>query len=367
MTRADTAADVIIIGAGPGGSTAAIDLARAHRRVLLIERKPFPRDKICGGCLSGRAMRHLQRLIGNAGRLPGAPAARITFVIGRYRLECRPHGRTRVVARRDLDARLAQCAVDAGAEVRFGLAAELVCGDGGWLVAAGDERLRAGTVLLAGGVGSVPGRLGLTPRDDPRRMISLQWVQPLDDRLPDPGCVELHWLRGGYVGLATPGPTHCVVALAAKWSDRPHEDAWTRLRRLNPTAPIMAVLPPDAPARYDAKGTAGFPHAPARRGRENLLLVGDAAGYEEPFTGEGIGLAMISGACAARAVLKGGDVLRNYTRLMRWHHRPIVQRTRWLSRALDTRPIQFLCSKWPVLPPRMLAPLVRYIHVGGSI
>ena len=80
--------DVAIIGAGPAGSAAAIELARAGRRTLLIEKKRFPREKVCGGCLSGPATARLRQLLGPDRPLPGVEATQATFVIGSYRLAC---------------------------------------------------------------------------------------------------------------------------------------------------------------------------------------------------------------------------------------------------------------------------------------
>src|SRR5262245_14627681 len=99
--------DVVIIGAGPAGSAAAIELSRAGRRVILIERKTFPRAKVCGGCLSGPAAARLKQLLGPNAKPPGIPGSQVSFVIGSYRLTCHPEGTTWMVSRAEMDARLA--------------------------------------------------------------------------------------------------------------------------------------------------------------------------------------------------------------------------------------------------------------------
>src|SRR5690606_14255071 len=110
------------------------------------------------------------------------------------------------------------------------------------------------------------------------------------------------WLAGGYVGLASPRAGEVVVALAAKRSGASRagqvdetgrqgycprseapQNAFERLRVLNPDANLWTVLPADGPQRYQAHGSAGFPWKPPVLGRGNVLLVGDAAGYEEPY------------------------------------------------------------------------------------
>ena len=102
--------------------------------------------------------------------------------------------------------------------------------------------------------------------------------------------------------------------------------ALTRLRRLNSGVPIFKVLSEASDHRYHARGTAGFPWNPREVLDRNLLLVGDAAGYAEPFSGEGIGQALRSGQMAARALLTGSDVGTAYSALMnRTHHRSVAQ------------------------------------------
>ena len=359
--------DVAIIGAGPAGSAAAIELARAGRHVLLLERRSFPREKVCGGCLSGRAVAHLRAVVGAEQPLPGVPAQRITFVIGSYQFACDPRGMSRVVLRSELDDWLAQRAAAAGAEVRFGQTASLVRGDDGWDVAVGDARLRAPVILLACGLSSLPAKIGIEGMTQRRRMLAQQWLQPASAALPALGSIEMHWLRGGYVGLATPVADQCVVALAADQPADCHENVWTRLRRLNPHAALWSRVLDDAPRRFVAKGAAGFPWTPERVGTENVLLLGDAAGYEEPFTGEGMGHALNSAICAARAVLDGGDIVQRYTAAMRRSRGPAVRRLRWLGRALRNPVVRFLAAGPALLPRRPLAHLLERVHVQSPV
>ena len=367
MPHPDTDRDVAIVGAGPAGSAAAIALARAGRRVVVVERHIFPREKVCGGCLSGTGTRRLHELLGPQQRAPGRPSTSITFVMGAYRLTCRPHGATWMVPRSELDACLAATAVEAGAEIRFGTPATLELEGERWVLRVGDEPIRAQTVLIAAGLSGLGRKIGIAGRPGARPMLAQQWVQPANAALPRVGEVELHWLRGGYIGLATPRAEQCVVALAADASDLAGQSAFERLRDLNPRAAIMGVLPPDAPRQFAARGTAGFPWLPTRLGDRNVLLVGDAAGYAEPYSGEGIGQALGSAACAARAILEGGDVCRTYTRLMSRSHRGVFWRTRLISRILQQSLVHTLVTRWPLVPDAWLTQLVARVHVGSAV
>jgi menaquinone-9 beta-reductase len=358
--------DVAVIGAGPAGSAAATVLARAGCRVVMFEKRVFPREKVCGGCLSGPAVELLRAVAGQSEPLPGVETRSITFTIGDCRFACDPRGATRVVMRSELDEWLAKQATAAGADVRFGQAAGLVRGDRGWEVEVGDSRVRAKTILVACGLSTLPKKLGIAGQAMKRRMISQQWVQRPEGGLPGRGHIEMHWLRGGYVGLATPTDDRCVVATAVDVSEDTKESAWGRLRRLNPETPLWSIVPADAPQRYSARGTAGFPWAPERLGAENFLLIGDAAGYEEPFTGEGMGQAVCSATCASRAILKGGDIVGNYAVLMKRHHRPCVKRLRLLGRVLRN-PVARMLASVPAM--RLWNPLTRLIertHVGAT-
>ena len=358
MIRPNQDFDVAIIGAGPAGCAAAIELARAGRQVAVFERKRFPRDKVCGGCLSGPATVRMQQLVGENGPLPGVSGRRITFVIGSYRIGCNPKGQTKLVLRSELDACLARAAGSAGAEVYFGRAASLERNEKGWHIRVGSECIRADTILVGTGINGFPKNLPIQGRPRSRRLIAQQWIQPATERFPQVGEVELHWLQGGYVGLARPGPDKCLVALASEAPEHSGEAALDKLHRLNPGANIWSLLDREAPRQYSAKGSAGFPWMPQALGCENVLLIGDLAGYAEPYMGEGIAQAMRSASCAARAVLSNEMIIPKYTHLMNEHHRRIVRRSQLVSRFLNFACRHGLAIHGPVLPERFLSCLV---------
>ncbi len=366
MGRPDVQVDVAIVGAGPAGSSAAIALARAGRCVLMVEKQRFPREKVCGGCLSGPTVVALGALLGTVRKLPGVAGNRITFVLGDLRSTCHPQGRTWMSPRAQLDAYLCETASAAGASVRFGEAATLVRGDAGWEVLLGQDRIQATTILIASGLGGLCRQVGIPGRSVLRPMLAQQWVQPAEPPLPPLGAVELHWLRGGYVGLATPETGRCVVALAANAAMVAGRSPYEGLRKLNPRASIWNMLPSDAPRQYGAKGTAGFPWIPERLGVANVLLIGDASGYPEPFSGAGIAQAIESARCAARAVLDGGDVQTQYAALMRPHFRR-YRRTRMVSSVLN-QVAKFLPSfEAPPMVDWLLSRCVERIHIRGNV
>jgi menaquinone-9 beta-reductase len=356
--------DVAIIGAGPAGCAAAITLARAHRSVTVLEKRFFPRHKVCGGCLSGWAVNQLRELLGARSALPGTTGSQISFAIGRRMIRCPTEGRTHIVMRADLDLMLAEAARAAGAELRFGEMAGLVRRSEKYEVAVGAQSIEAETILLASGLGGLASKAGIDSRPFSSRMIGRQGLVSAKSAGMAPGEVQMHWLRGGYIGLAAPNETDCIVALAMKTTGLCGDEPFSALRRMNPGSAVwtrLATMPSS-----QIRGAAGFPIVPNQLVRANVMLIGDAAGYSEPFSGTGIGMAIYSGINAARAVIAGQAVAADYVRAMR-PHRQAMWRTRMLSTALNSRIVQGLLHRSFPSCDDLVSSLVHRVHVRSAI
>ena len=301
--------EFVVVGAGPAGAVAARELALAGRDVLLVDRAHFPRDKVCGSCLGGAALHHLRAL----DLLPqdGRALPHLDLLAGRRRARL-PLPDRRVVSRRTLDAHLVDAARAAGAEVLTGTRASRVgLRDDGLelrLDAEGDAPghaeqdapgrvVRAGLVLAADGLAG-----GLLPAGRPRAAsrIGLGHVFPAEvTAAHDPGeGVTMVCGRAGYVGLVRDEHGRLDVAAAVDPA---------ALRGREPGELVNALLadagrPPLPPARWAA--TAALTRSPPGRA-PRVLPVGDAAGYVEPFTGEGIGWALASGRAVVPFALAG--------------------------------------------------------------
>jgi menaquinone-9 beta-reductase len=312
---ADDRFDVLVVGAGPAGSIAALVLARGGARVALVDKAAFPRDKACGDLIGPRGVQLLTDLEMN---VPGAIPVRDMIVVGpsgrRVRLPCFP-GRTYpdhalAVPRMSFDAMLREGAIAAGAVPFVGQAVEPLEGARGidGFALTGGTRLRGETIIGADGATSRVGEAaGLV--DHERVMwgfaIRSYLEQPVDlpaivlwEPSPWRALPGYGWLFPGPDGRANVGlgvGTLADRAAGARAVRRMPEflDHLQRLDLLRPEAHPSARL-----GGWLKMGMVGTTPAAGQ-----VLLVGDAAGLVNPLQGEGIAQALRSGHAAAAAIL----------------------------------------------------------------
>ena len=298
--------DVVIAGAGPAGAVAALVLARANVRVLLVDRATFPRSKLCGDTINPGALAILGRLrLGEAvrGGLPiagmivtGEPATRVR---GLY-----PDGTAGIsLTRRILDARLVEAAATAGVHIKENALVRGPLMDHAGTVTGldvltrgGAERVHGRVVIAADGRFSRVARaLGLSrSAPAPRRWALGGYFEGVTGL---GNCGEMHVRAGRYIGVApVPGKLANVCLVTA---DR---------RPLRETGALPAALASDpllrgrfAHARLlDLPVLLGPLAVDARvAGEAGLLLAGDAAGFVDPMTGDGLRFAFRGGELAA--------------------------------------------------------------------
>jgi flavin-dependent dehydrogenase/ubiquinone/menaquinone biosynthesis C-methylase UbiE len=302
--------DVAVVGAGPAGASAAIDLARRGFSVLVLERDRFPRHKVCGEFLSSEAVDDLENL--GVGRLLPAAGGETTargafFFRGRPPVEF-PLPRPAVgLSRFALDALLAGAAASAGADVRFGRTVEGISGDlaTGFAVAVeGEERPIAVRAVVAAWGRWSPLDLALGRAFAAKREGRFfGWSRHVEgDSSHLAGRVHLHFFRGGYCGLSrVEGRVVNFAGIVSEDELRRRGAGWEKFLAslVEEHDALRADLAPLSPARA-VLGTNSVlfeRHEPVFGG---ILAAGDTAGGRDPFTGDGQATAIRGGMLAAR-------------------------------------------------------------------
>ncbi|GAT68606.1 NAD(P)/FAD-dependent oxidoreductase [Planomonospora sp. ID91781] len=280
--------DVLVAGGGPAGLATAIHAARAGMEAVVVEPRPGPVDKACGEGLMPTGAAVLRSMgVEPAGR----PLRGIRYLDGRHQAQAAFRGGTGLGVRRTaLHAALSRRAAELGVRVVPGRVSQLRQHDDGveaagfrarWLVAADGlhSPLRAALGLELPGAG--PRRYGLR-----RHYATAPWSD----------FVEVHWAAGGEAYVTPVGDG--LVGVAVLTSRR-----GGYAERLSEFPALLERL--DCPAATPVRGAGPLRQRVRARVAGRVLLVGDAAGYTDALTGEGVSLALLSAQALVRCLRAG--------------------------------------------------------------
>jgi flavin-dependent dehydrogenase len=340
--------DLVVAGGGPAGASAAITAARFGARVLLLEQGHFPRHKVCGEFVSAESLGLLRQLLApvedGAALLDKAPRIRRArmFLQGAT-LEI-PVVSSASIPRFSMDEVLWRAAKAVGVDCREGVTVEGFHSNGEFEVQTSQGTVAATAAIASTGRWSKLRQPKARPRA--KKLIGLK-AHFREDR-PSP-TTDLYFFGGGYCGVQPAGDglvnvcalvrsdvandLNCVFGLSSALSRR--SSAWEPLTEPVSTAPLIYAEPEPE--------------------RDGVLFAGDTAGFIDPFAGDGISLALRTGAAAAQTamhVISGrispAEAARNYRRRYAQQFLPAFRaasQARWIlgcPRPLPQFAIQFL-------------------------
>lgn len=293
--------DLAIIGAGPAGCASAIVAARSGARVLLLERGRFPRHKVCGEFVSAESLELLGNLLSTDYAKLARAAPRIAqvraFIDGRViKAEISPPAAS--IARFDLDSALWEACAAGGVNCHSESAVRTVEGHGPFRITTEGASFEAAAVINASGRWS-----NLTSPERRARLTEDRWlgIKAHFGEIAAPASVDLYFFDGGYCGVQPVEPltdsraviNACAMVradLATTCSKvfAQHSALAARSRQWQPITEPVTTSP------------LFFHHPEPLKG--GMLQVGDAAAFVDPFIGDGISLALRSGALAAECL-----------------------------------------------------------------
>jgi geranylgeranyl reductase family protein len=290
--------EAVVVGGGPAGSAAAYTLAAAGKKVCLIDKSEFPRDKLCGGGLTFRSKREFERVFKRRWKAELINSSQDVsfFSKGKFLASYKIRAKLYFTTRLRFDHYLLGLAQDAGATLKLGDAVGKIDLERQSIALRSGKEIAFDFLIGADGVNSLVAKALFGKSFDPATIAFALEAEVPRDRLPQQGdLVEIDFsaARWGY-GWVFPKQDSLTIGIGG-------------LHRLNPN--LRSSL--DQYFRYKGLDSRDFkvkgqyfPGGGYRLvpGRANVLLCGDAAGAVDPISGEGIPYALQTGGSAGAAI-----------------------------------------------------------------
>jgi menaquinone-9 beta-reductase len=358
--------DLIVIGAGPAGSSAAISAARQGARVLLLERGRFPRHKVCGEFVSAESLGVLKdlldlqyaTLIRDAGRIR---RARIFFDGRTLRAAVNPAAAS--IARFDLDAALWRSAESAGVDARQQVTVQSVAGGGPFRVKTASEEFEARALINATGRWSNLNRSSEENGGGQEKWLGVKahFTEPISGRRREPS-VDLYFFDGGYCGVQPVDvPDEGSATVRVNASAMVRADVATSLPEVFAQHPALRERSQNWTQLSDPISTSPLIFRDPQPEKDGILMAGDAAGFVDPFVGDGISLALRSGSLAAMcltpffaAQISLSDAVSRYSQAYRGSLLPVFRASSKIRRMM-------------MLPEYIRRPILTFLERAPAI
>jgi flavin-dependent dehydrogenase len=366
--------DLIVIGAGPAGSAAAITAARTGASVLLLERGHFPRHKVCGEFVSAESLDLLETLLAPEHRsliLKSPRIARSRIFVDAAELEAEITPPAASITRFDLDAALWDSCAQAGVDRREDCTVKSVEGRGPFRVTTNTESFEARAIINATGRWSnftSPATRSRATKEEKRWIGVKAHFLEAAPQASAASSVDLYFFDGGYCGVQPistnqAGETTAVNACAMVRADiatdlnevlKLHPALRERSRRWQPH-PTM-----------DPVSTSPLVFHPPEPAQNGMLQAGDAATFVDPFIGDGISLALRSGNLAGECLSRFlrdecslESALAEYTSLYQTRLAPVFRASSRLRNLLRwpgvvRKPVLSILEKTPSITRRLV-------------
>jgi geranylgeranyl reductase family protein len=368
--------DLIIIGSGPAGSAAAVTAAQAGISVALLDKSQFPREKLCGGGVTGRSAQYLKDIFDitpDAHLFLDSTRVRLAYD-GRAISQQNDTNPLYMTMRRDFDAVLHHHAVGAGVQVFAPVHVASIDPDAATVTLKDGRRLTGHVIIGADGANSAVARALYGRPFDPAQ-IGFGLEVELDRALFEDNITEID-LGAANWGYGWVFPKRDSITLGVGGIHALNPDMKAHFRTyLARHAPSLAET-----GNFKCKG-AFLPFGAYRKipGRGRVLLAGDAAGLVDPITGEGIAWAMKSGQFAGQAVVealsKGGPdlAMAAYMQRLSFIHRE-MEAARRIRALIYSRPVRAFFPRAVERNPsmsrtylRLLAGELDYADLGFKV
>jgi menaquinone-9 beta-reductase len=340
--------DVVIVGAGTAGGSAAVQLAASGKRVLLIEAKSFPRDKVCGGCLNQRAWNGLKQIIprGSQSSMATRIEAAGAVPVERMLLNCLGRDVTwttpkmHAISRRTLDSLLVEAAVASGAVFCSETAAKVIDDE-----AVDYRSLRLTNVngqacvvkALAAIVADGLGHSALSEFSNMASQVETGSRLGLGAIIEDSSQAYSHREltmavgRAGYVGLTRVEHGRLNIAAAV--------DA-NALKSNGPQIAVETILQscglpiPEGLQAVKWAGTLPLTRTSRMVAARRLFTIGDSASYVEPFTGEGMSWAIQDALQLSQLLIAENESCESLTAAWNKQWKVKLRSKQWICRGL---------------------------------